>query len=147
VPSQGPNLLKLCMRLNLNVMDKFVNWVDFKFPLNSCYKFWNRFKFEYSLNFKGVQTMWEKSGKLTKKSLRSSQKCKILGFQYKCQKTWCEIKERSLSLNFKLKPHNTYNINQTCTYMERYYLNTVAVTVALGVSHAGIEPSDSVVPL
>jgi hypothetical protein len=69
MPSHGPNLLKICMRLNLNVMDKFVNWVDFKFPLNSCYKFWNRFKFEYSLNFKRVQTMWEKSGKLTKKSL------------------------------------------------------------------------------
>jgi hypothetical protein len=30
------------------------------------YKFWNRFKFEYSLNFKGVQTLWEKSRKISK---------------------------------------------------------------------------------
>jgi hypothetical protein len=32
----------------------------------SCYKFWNRFKFESSMNFKGVQTFWEKSKKLSK---------------------------------------------------------------------------------
>jgi hypothetical protein len=28
---------------------------------SSCYNFWNRFKLESSLNFKGVQTLWEKS--------------------------------------------------------------------------------------
>jgi hypothetical protein len=30
------------------------------------YKFWNKFKFEYSLNFEVIQTFWEKSGKFTK---------------------------------------------------------------------------------
>jgi hypothetical protein len=29
------------------------------------HKFWNKFKFEYSLNFKGVQTFLEKSSKFT----------------------------------------------------------------------------------
>jgi hypothetical protein len=33
---------------------------------NSCHKFWNRIQFESSMNFKGVQTLWEKSGKLSK---------------------------------------------------------------------------------
>jgi hypothetical protein len=28
--------------------------------------FWNRFKFEASMNFKGVQTLWKKSDKFTK---------------------------------------------------------------------------------
>jgi hypothetical protein len=32
----------------------------------SSYKFWNKFKFEYSLNFKGVQTFLEKSDKFSK---------------------------------------------------------------------------------
>jgi hypothetical protein len=59
--------------------------------------------------------------------------CKILEFQYKCQKAWFEIKERCLNLKFKL--HNTYNRNQTCNYMVRYYLNTIVATVTLGVSH------------
>jgi hypothetical protein len=33
---------------------------------NPCYKFWNIFKFESSMNFKGVQTLWEKSEKFSK---------------------------------------------------------------------------------
>jgi hypothetical protein len=33
---------------------------------NSCYKCWNRFKFESSMNFKMVQTIWEKSDKFSK---------------------------------------------------------------------------------
>jgi hypothetical protein len=32
----------------------------------ASYKFWNKFKFEYSLNFKGVQTFLEKSDKFFK---------------------------------------------------------------------------------
>jgi hypothetical protein len=33
---------------------------------NSCYKFWNILQFESFMNFKGVPTLWEKSGKFTK---------------------------------------------------------------------------------
>jgi hypothetical protein len=29
-------------------------------------KFWNKIQFEFSMNFKGVQTLWEKFGKFTK---------------------------------------------------------------------------------
>jgi hypothetical protein len=32
----------------------------------SCYKFWSKFKFESSLNFRGVQTFLEKSDKFSK---------------------------------------------------------------------------------
>jgi hypothetical protein len=55
-----------------------------------------------------------------------------LQFLYKCQKTWFEIKERSL--NLKCKPHNIYDTNQTCNYMVWYYLGIAATIVALGVS-------------
>jgi hypothetical protein len=34
VPSQGPKLFKLCMRLYLNILSNFFNWVDFKFSLD-----------------------------------------------------------------------------------------------------------------
>jgi hypothetical protein len=33
---------------------------------NSCYKFLNRNQFEFSMNFKGVQTLREKFGKFTR---------------------------------------------------------------------------------
>jgi hypothetical protein len=33
---------------------------------NLFYKFWNKFQFECFMNIKGVQTLWEKSGKFTK---------------------------------------------------------------------------------
>jgi hypothetical protein len=32
----------------------------------SCYKTWNIFKFEYSMNSKGVQTFWENFEKFSK---------------------------------------------------------------------------------
>jgi hypothetical protein len=32
----------------------------------ACYKFWNKFKIEYSSNFKGVQTFLKKSDKFLK---------------------------------------------------------------------------------
>jgi hypothetical protein len=32
----------------------------------SLYKIWNKFQFEYSLNFNGVWTLWEKSDKFAK---------------------------------------------------------------------------------
>jgi hypothetical protein len=31
VPSRGLKLFKLCMRLDLNILNNFLNWVDFKF--------------------------------------------------------------------------------------------------------------------
>jgi hypothetical protein len=34
----------------------------------------------------------------------------------------------------KVKPHNTYNTNQTRNYIGRYYSDTVATAVTLGVS-------------
>jgi hypothetical protein len=30
--SHVPKILKLCMRLELNILNNFFNWVDFKFP-------------------------------------------------------------------------------------------------------------------
>jgi hypothetical protein len=32
VPSQGPILFKLCMRLQLDMVNNFLNWPNFKFP-------------------------------------------------------------------------------------------------------------------
>jgi hypothetical protein len=50
------------MGLDLNILINSLNSVDFKFTT----KFWNRTHFETSMNFKGIQTLWEKSGNFTK---------------------------------------------------------------------------------
>jgi hypothetical protein len=42
---------KLCMKLDLNILNNFPNWIDFKFPTECMIIFWNRFKFESSMNF------------------------------------------------------------------------------------------------
>jgi hypothetical protein len=43
------------MRIDFNIMNNFLNWTNFKFQLNVCYKFQNRFKFESYMNFKGFK--------------------------------------------------------------------------------------------
>jgi hypothetical protein len=58
-------MLKLCMRIDLNLMNFSIGPTS-NYHCISCYKFWIEVQFESSMNFKGVQTLWEKSAKLTK---------------------------------------------------------------------------------
>jgi hypothetical protein len=48
-------ILKLCMRLDWRMLNYFSIGLTSNSQQHSCYRFWNRFKFETSLNFKGVQ--------------------------------------------------------------------------------------------
>jgi hypothetical protein len=63
----------------------------------ASYKFWNKFKFQFSLNFKGVQTILEKSHKFSK--ISSS----------------CDILEYEVTLT-----HLYSNIRSSFTYGNRY---------------------------
>jgi hypothetical protein len=38
-PSVARKISKFCVRLDLNILNNFLNWVDFKFKKKSCYKF------------------------------------------------------------------------------------------------------------
>jgi hypothetical protein len=62
---------------------------------NSCYKFWNRFKFESSLKFKGVKTLWKKSGKFT-------ENLSGLGI-HKSEFSWVHLYARFWSYNTSVK--------------------------------------------
>jgi hypothetical protein len=63
----------------------------------TCYKIWNRFKFECSMNFKGVQTLWEKS--------RKSSKILTWHAIHKSEFSWAHLYARFLSSNTSVKRH------------------------------------------
>jgi hypothetical protein len=54
------------MGLYWNILNNFLNGSTSNSQQNLCYNFWNKLQFETSMNFKGVQTLQEKSGKFTK---------------------------------------------------------------------------------
>jgi hypothetical protein len=62
---------------------------------NSCYKFWNRFKFESSMNCKGVQTIREKSDKFS--TILSSLDL------HKSEFSWAHLYARILRYNTSVK--------------------------------------------
>jgi hypothetical protein len=41
-PSLAPKIFNLCMWLDLNILNNFLNWVDFNSQQNAYHKFWKR---------------------------------------------------------------------------------------------------------
>jgi hypothetical protein len=92
------------------------------------------------MNFKGVQSLWKKSGKFTNILCQHDlQKCGFswahlyakIGVLINASKRIDSKKE--MSLNLKFKPHGTYNTNQTSPGYHSSF-NIVVVTITPGVS-------------
>jgi hypothetical protein len=66
-PSHAPKTLKCCMMLDWKIINNFFNCTDFKLPIEINLKNPGIDSiFEYSMNFKEIQTFWEKSKKFSK---------------------------------------------------------------------------------
>jgi hypothetical protein len=65
-PSRCPKFTKFCRVIDWNIRNNFYFSPTSKSKRIASYKFWDKFKFESSLNFKGIQTFLEKSDKLSK---------------------------------------------------------------------------------
>jgi hypothetical protein len=57
---------KFCRSTDWNTRSNFTFCIKFKTQSIASYKFWDKFKFESSLNFKGIRTFLKKSDKFYK---------------------------------------------------------------------------------
>jgi hypothetical protein len=136
-------IFKLCMTLDLIILNIFLNWLYFNYQQNSWYKFWNRFKFESPLNFKGDQILWKKSGKFAKNlSWLDLHKCKfswahlyaiIWSSKTSVHRTRFELRE--MSLYSKFKPKHARISFKLPNYILKYCWSIAAATMTLGVLH------------